>query len=52
MAPPPWASMTGISCFMQRNTLVRLLAMIRSHWSSGYSWIDSWPSMIPALLCA
>ena len=39
MTPPPARSMSGISCFMHRNTPRRLTSTIRSHSSSVISAI-------------
>src|SRR5262245_27277562 len=35
--PPPSTTISGMTCFMVRNTLFRLTAMTRSHCSSGNS---------------
>src|SRR5947209_6775984 len=53
IAPPPCLRISGISCFMHRNTLRRLVSMIRSHSSSSYSAVGAaFLGSMPALLNA
>ena len=53
MAPLPCLSIWMISCFMHNHTPFRLMAMTRSHSSSGYSWVGILtPVWTPALLKA
>ena len=52
MAPPPRASMQGISYFMDNQTPFRLTAMVRSQLSSGQSAIFARVPGTPALLWA
>ena len=52
MAPPPWAAMWRSSCFMHRNTLVKLTAIMRSQRASSSWWNSDIMSAIPALLKA
>src|SRR5213082_1293565 len=53
IAPPPCLRISGISCFMQRNTPRRLMSMIRFHSSSSYSAVGAgFLGSIPALLKA
>src|SRR5437773_3752867 len=52
IAPPPCLRISGISCFMHRNTLRRLVSMIRFH-SSSYSAVGAgFLGSMPALLNA
>src|SRR5437667_141745 len=53
IAPPPCLRISGISCFMHRNTLRRLVSMIRFHSSSSYSAVGAgFLGSMPALLNA
>src|ERR671910_1996693 len=50
--PPPWLSISGISCFMHRNTPLRLMAIIRCHSSSVRSAVAVTGWSTPALFKA
>src|SRR5438128_1573584 len=53
IAPPPCLRISGISCFIHRNTLRRLVSMIRFHSSSSYSAVGAgFLGSMPALLNA
>src|SRR4029453_9404138 len=52
IAPPPFSSISGISYFMHKNTLRRLMARIRSHSSSVTSAVTPGFCSAPALLKA
>src|SRR5438477_1328728 len=47
--PPPSTTISGMTCFMVRNALLRLTAMTRSHLSSGSSTTPP-TSAMPTLL--